>query len=371
MERQYIGVDLHKASFQACALSSDGTRQWEAKFPRTGEGLAAFAARGIRGGHVVVEATGPTWAFVDAVQAAGAEVCVVDPRKTRLKAGYAAKTDRLDAQRLADALRRGSVVSISIPPPAIRELRDLTRGRQQIVRVRTRLVQALRALLLRHDVPDPTTSKLTNVAGLKWLALQPLTGDAEETLRRLERLLRAVHVEAQHADARVRERAASDAIARGLSQLRGIGPVLGLSVHAEVGTIARFAHGSALASYAGIVPGVSASGAMVRDGRITRDGSPWLRWALVEIAMHAMKRPDRIGRWARRLALRKGVKKARVAFARRLCDEIVQTWRAVEIGGSRPLLGSTSGQHVNAGRRRSAHGGPIRYPSEVLPSSRN
>lgn len=224
MERQYIGVDLHKGSFQACALSSDGTRQWEAKFPRTGEGLAAFAARGIRGGHVVVEATGPTWAFVDAVQAAGAEVCVVDPRKTRLKAGYAAKTDRLDAQRLADALRRGSVVSISIPPPAIRELRDLTRGRQQIVRVRTRLVQAIRALLLRHDVPDPTRSKLTNVAGLKWLALQHLTGDAEETLRRLERLLRAVHVEAQHADARVRERAASDAIARGLSQLRASVP---------------------------------------------------------------------------------------------------------------------------------------------------
>ena len=109
MEEPYIGVDLHKASFQACALSRDGTRQWEAKFPRTAEGLAAFAARGIRGGHVVVEATGPTWAFVDAVQAAGAEVCVVDPRKTRLKAGSAAKTDRLT--RSAWPMRCAAAVS--------------------------------------------------------------------------------------------------------------------------------------------------------------------------------------------------------------------------------------------------------------------
>jgi transposase len=331
MEQQYIGVDLHKASFQACALSSEGTRQWEAKFPRTGEGLAAFAARGIRGGHVVVEATGPTWAFVDAVQAAGAAVCVVDPRKTRLKAGYAAKTDRLDAQRLADALRRGSVVSIYIPPPAIRALRDLTRGRQQIVRVRTRLVQAIRALLLRHDVPDPPLSKLTTGHGLQWLAAQHLTGDTEDTLRRLERVLRAVHQEVQHADAGVRARAVADAIACGLTRLRGVGPVLGLTLHAEIGTIERFAHGAALASYAGLVPGVYASGATVRYGRITRDGSPWLRWALVEVAMHAMTRADQCGRWARRLAVRKGVKKARVALARRLCDELVHTWREVEM----------------------------------------
>jgi predicted NBD/HSP70 family sugar kinase len=49
MERQYIGIDLHKASFHACAISDDGTRRWEAQFPRTAEGVAAFAARGIDG----------------------------------------------------------------------------------------------------------------------------------------------------------------------------------------------------------------------------------------------------------------------------------------------------------------------------------
>ena len=91
MERQYIGIDLHQASVHACAVREHGTRIWEAAFARTAEGLAAFA-----------------------------------------QAGFAAKTDRLDARRLADALRRGSVVSIYVPPPAMRERRELTRGRQHL-----------------------------------------------------------------------------------------------------------------------------------------------------------------------------------------------------------------------------------------------
>ena len=108
-----------------------------------------------------------------------------------------------------------------------------------------------------------------------------------------------MHEEAQHADARVGARAAADAIACGLTRLRGVGPVLGLTLHAEIGTIERFAHGAALASYAGLVPGVSASGATVRYGRITRDGSPWLRWALVEDRDACDEaRGRQCGRWA-------------------------------------------------------------------------
>src|SRR5688572_1172928 len=115
MDREYIGIDLHKAFFQACAVTSQGERRWERRFPRTADGIAQFVARGI-GPHqaIAVEASGPTWAFVDALAPTGAAVCVVDPRKTKLKAGFAAKTDRLDARRLADALRRESVVSIYI-----------------------------------------------------------------------------------------------------------------------------------------------------------------------------------------------------------------------------------------------------------------
>src|ERR1051325_5020229 len=127
MEREYIGVDLHKAFFQACAVSEQGDRRWERRFPRDAGGLATFAERCGANQHIAGEACGPTWAFVDAVQPTGARICAVDPRKPRLKARYAAKMDLLDARRLADALRRDSVVSIYVPPPAIRELREVCR----------------------------------------------------------------------------------------------------------------------------------------------------------------------------------------------------------------------------------------------------
>jgi transposase len=327
MTQEYIGVDLHQAFFQACAVTPTGARTWEGRFPRTADGVARFMARGIGAAQAVaVEASGPTWAFVDALRPTGARVCVVDPRKTKLKAGFAAKTDRLDARRLADALRRESVVSIYIPPPAIRELREVCRGRHQLVRLRTRVAQMIRALLLRCDAGEPPGTRLYAPRALAWLAAAQLPPDADRTLRRLERLYQAIHVDAQAADAEMRRRSADDPIAVALTELVGIGPVMGLTIRAEIGDIARFRRGAALACYAGLVPRVDRSADRVYHGRITRDGSPWLRWALVEMARHAIKRPDAVGRWARRLAVRKGLNKARVALARVLCDQVVTTW---------------------------------------------
>ena len=85
---------------------------------------------------------------------AGGALRIVDPLKTKLKAGYAAKRDRLDARRLADALRRDSVVGIYSPPLAIREVRELCRYRRALVQVRTALINRLRAVLLRQGLTD-------------------------------------------------------------------------------------------------------------------------------------------------------------------------------------------------------------------------
>lgn len=330
MTREYIGVDLHKRFFQACTISLTGDRLWEQRFPRTSDGIEQFSARVSADSALAVEAMGPTWAFVDAVAPTGAAVCVVDPRKTKLKAGHAAKTDRLDARRLADALRRDSVVRVYIPPPEIRALREVCRGRHQLVRVRTRLAQMIRALLLRCDAGEPPGTTLYAARALAWLTTVQLAPEATAQLRRLERLYRAVHADALAADAEVKTCAAGDPIACALATITGVGPVLGLTLRAEIGDATRFPGGPALASYAGLVPRVESSGERVYHGRITRQGSPWIRWALVEAARYATRRPDARGRWARRLAVRKGLAKARVAMARVLCDEVIATWRGVQ-----------------------------------------
>jgi transposase len=327
MNREYIGVDLHKTFFQACTITGTGERVWEARFDRTAAGLAQFVARGVGEAHAVaVEASGPTWAFVDALSPTGAAVCVVDPRKTKLKAGFAAKTDRLDARRLADALRRESVVSIYVPSVAIRELREVCRGRHQVVRLRSRVAQMIRALLLRSDAGEPPGTRLYAPRAVAWLEAVRLRPDANDQLHRLVRLYQAIQTEAAAAEAEVRRRAEVDPIARALTAIKGLGPVLALTIRAEIGDITRFTSGPALASYAGLVPRVDQSAARDYHGRITKQGSPWLRCALVAATIHAIKRTDATGRWARRLVVRKGIYKARVALARVLCDDIVATW---------------------------------------------
>jgi transposase len=326
MEQQYIGIDLHKAFFQVCAVSTTGRRVWEGRFDRTPAGIDLFTARGIATAHLAVEATGPTWRFVDALQSRVAGIGVVDTRKTKLKAGYAAKTDRLDARRLADALRRESVVSIYIPPPAIRELREVCRGRHHLVRVRAKLMQSIRSLLLRQDAGDPPVTRLVSPRARVWLQRVRLEGETQAVRQRLIHALEAIDTEATAADAVVRAKAAADPIAQALQGLTGIGPVVALTLRAEIGAIERFADWTRLASYAGLVPRVDASAGRVRRGPITRAGSPWLRWALVEAAIHAMKRTDATGRWARRLAVRTGILKARVALARQLCRDVVRVW---------------------------------------------
>src|SRR5687767_8040822 len=90
VEREYIGIDLHKAFFQACAVTSTAERHWEQRWPTTEAGIAALLTRCGRQSQIAVEASSPTWAFVDRIVEHVGAVHVVDTRKTRIKAGYAA-----------------------------------------------------------------------------------------------------------------------------------------------------------------------------------------------------------------------------------------------------------------------------------------
>jgi transposase len=324
MIEHYIGVDLHQAFFQACAVNPAGGRVWEDRFPRTDAGIAAFRARCRLPSAVAVEASTPTWHFADAVADAVQDLRIVDPLKTKLKAGFAAKTDRLDARRLADALRRESVVGIYYPPLAIRELRELCRLRYALVQLRTATVNRLRAVLLRQGVVDRRRLARTTSDG--WLEQLTLPPGAMASVRGLRRVLTGIRAETMAADRDVHATAAHDPIATALQQIPGIGPVVALMIRAEIGDIRRFPTPGHVASYAGLVPSVDCSARRVRYGRITRRGSPWLRWALVEAAMHGTRRTDRIGRWSRGLAVRKGALKARVAIARTLCEEVFRYW---------------------------------------------
>jgi len=103
-----------------------------------------------------------------------------------------------------------------------------------------------------------------------------------------------------------------------LETIPGVGPILALTIIAEVGEVSRFHSAKHLASFAGLVPSTSQSGSSTWHGHITRAGSSWLRWALVETAIHTSTRPGPVRDKYPTLKKRKGNKIARVAVARRL-----------------------------------------------------
>jgi transposase len=116
----------------------------------------------------------------------------------------------------------------------------------------------------------------------------------------------------------LRHIAAGDEDVRLLMTVPGVCYCIALLVKAEVGDIGRFRSGDHLAGYAGIVPSTHSSGKVTRHGRITREGSAWLRWAMVEAALVHLRYDTPVTRFYHRVAERRGAKTARVAAARKL-----------------------------------------------------
>ncbi|MFW6109088.1 MAG: IS110 family transposase [archaeon] len=115
-----------------------------------------------------------------------------------------------------------------------------------------------------------------------------------------------------------------------LMTIPGIGYYIALLVKAEIGEISRFSSGNHLASYAGLVPSTHSSGGVTRHGRITKEGSRWLRWAMVEAALVHLRYDTPVTRFYRRVAERRGSKTARVAAARKLltvCYSVLKNQR--------------------------------------------
>jgi transposase len=199
-------------------------------------------------------------------------------------------------------------------PRGIAELRERVRRRAFLVRERTKLRVKVRSTLTYEGVKPPSDHGLFTEKGVEWLhslGLEPV----ESYIRVIEVLDEEIKQLSRH----LKEMAGEDEEVGLLMTIPGVGYYTALLVKGEVGEINRFSDGDRLCSYAGLVPSTHASGGTVRHGGITREGSRWLRWVMVEAAMtHVHKYDTAITRSYHRIAERRGRQVATVAAARRL-----------------------------------------------------
>ena len=173
-------------------------------------------------------------------------------------------------------------------------------------------------VLLRGRNVHPPFRNVFCKRGRRWLAELDLgvAGD----IQRDELLLRLEHYDAQLArmNAHLAEMAEAFPEAGALTELYGIGPYSALLIVAELGEVDRFRNDRQVGAYAGLTARVHQSGGHCYHGHITRQGSRWLRWILVQAAMKIVRRDTKLRNFYTRIRKRSGKNVARVAVARKL-----------------------------------------------------
>jgi len=242
--------------------------------------------------EVALEATcGWEW-LADLLEDASFELHLAHPLRTKAIAAARMKTDAVDARTLAHLLRTDLLPEAYVAPRELRELRDLVRHPVALTRMRSALKQRVGAVMAKHGIARPY-SNLFGPGGSRFLAELKLREGPRRRLDSLLALIAAFDGEIEATTKEIEQRASEDAYVEVLCQIRGVGRYIAMLVIAEVGDVTRFASARHLCAWAGLTPTVRSSDGKARLGHISGQGSPALRWALVEAAQHGLSPPAR------------------------------------------------------------------------------
>jgi transposase len=270
--------------------------------------------------RVGMEACGHYPWFERLLEELGVELWLGDAAKIRASVVRKQKTDRRDAEHLLNLLREDRFPRIWVPSLEVRDVRQLLVHRHKQVQARTRTKNQLQAMALSHGVQKKR--KLWTKAGRAELEQLPLLPYAAQRRTRLLEALDGLEAEMVGLDRRVEQEARQRPEAVRLMTHPGVGPVTALAMVLTLGPAERFGSAKQVGSYFGLIPSEDSSGGKQRLGRISKQGSSFLRFLLVEAGQTAARLDPQLKRFYRRLAVRKNRSIAKVAVARKLATRL-------------------------------------------------
>jgi transposase len=309
------------------ALDSRGRLLGAGQVPNQSEAVHSYFTQFRGPVQAAVEACSFWPAFRRAVPAR-VELRLVHPQRVKAIAAARLKNDRIDSATLAHLLRCDLLPAAWMADEATRELRQQVRLRATLVRQRTRLKNQVHAILHQAGLHFEGTD-LFGKKGRVWLTRVNLSAAASSALHTYLTLIDAFTAQVNLQDQQLKAGWKKDARVIWLETIPGIGWYSAVLLLAEIGDIQRFADKRALTNYAGLVPWLRESADKRRSGGITRVGSPWLRWILVEAAHTAVRTSPPIKKWFERLCRRKHKNIAVVAVARKL---LIAVWAMLHDG---------------------------------------
>lgn len=339
---KYVGVDLHKHVIVLCVVVLEGARPKVVGRRRFGcqetEAIRAFFA-GLGSFQAVAEATAAYEWFFRLLEDLADRLVLAHPKKLRVIAESTRKSDKIDAEVLGVFLALDMIPEAYRPTPRVRQHRVLVRHRCGLQRRISSLKAKLRNVLGHYNADVPELFTQRGQAYLTGLELSAADRFAVEALREqwdlYERQLR-------EADQQLALFAASGPLveqeARAiLASIPQIGPVTIDVVLSELGDWRRFRSQPAVVAFAGLDPGFRKSAGKCLELHITKEGSRWLRWAMIQAAWRLVGHSAQWRIRFERVRSNTGSKKkAIVAVARRLLSmmhsmlQSGQTYRLVE-----------------------------------------
>jgi transposase len=324
-----MGLDQHRAQITSeWIVTETGELQRARVAPADRAAVRKFLQR-FRGQELEVALEATTgWRFVvEELRRVGAVVHLAEPAETAGLRGpkKRAKGDRADARHLRELLMVGRLPESWIPPGHILDLRARVRLRHTLSEQRSEWQQRIQAILYHHGCPQRRA--LMTGDGREWLTSQPLPGAAREQVTVALAMIDGIDRQMAPLDKDLRAYARRQAGCQALMAHYGIGPLVAVTILAELGDCTRFSSSRQAVRYAGLDITVHQSDQRRAPGHLSRQGPPALRWALFEAAQSACRQGSPDLDYYRETAARLGHNRACLSVARKLLKRSFHTLR--------------------------------------------
>lgn len=315
------GLDLAKNIFHLVTLSPNFNKTACKKLRRTQ--VAGFFANKAPM-HIAMEACGSSHYWARTLLAQGHRVELLPPQHVKAYL-RGQKNDYNDAQAIAEACLQNRVRSVPVKSVVQQDEQMLHRIREHLVRERTALANQLRGLLSERglSIPLGIASVRRQVPEILASESSELSALGRRLLSRQYQRLTALDAELQWYEQQLREQAKEDDVCCRLAELPGFGPVISSAYKSWLGTGSQFTRGRDASAALGLVPRQHTTGGKPRLGRITKRGDKYLRSLIIHGARSVVQRSDGkedpLSQWINRIKHTRGMNKATVALANKLC----------------------------------------------------
>lgn len=313
----YVGVDLHLKTLHLSVMDSKGNIQEKRKLPAHRDIVSCYLDNFPLSTSISVEATRNWHWFVELLEEKNFTPKLVHPKKVRLIAEAAIKTDDIDSEVLAHLDRLNFLPLSYIPSSEERCLRELLRMRAYLVKIRTALKNRVYALLAKLNLSYHLTD-LFGKRGRLFLKELNLKSEYQHSLNTQLEAIDYLDNKINDINKLLNKNIELNPQAKLLITIPGLGKLLALLLAVEIGPISRFRNHKKLISLAGLSSRISQSDNKTYYGHINKDSNPYIRWALIEAVPHVVKKDPKYRAYYQKIAFKKGRQKAKVAVAKKL-----------------------------------------------------